>query len=152
MLRAGALTALAVGVAPITGCDIFDSAPERNPAAEQVAPLIKDALDLAARYTATVAGYPELADRLDPVAEAHRAHAGELARATGAALPSPTPSGAVSPPPPTGDVKAALAELRAAEQQARTAAVRACLDAPAERAALLGSIAAARTTHLEVLR
>lgn len=153
-LRGAALTAVAA--APLTGCDLFDRRPApKRP--DPLAPLISDALDLAARYEATVAGYPDLAERLTPVAQAHRAHAAELARVAGTAVPSAPAGGsgtAGSPAaqPSTSDVKTALAALRAAEQQGREAIGKACLDAPERRAALLGSIAAARATHLEVLR
>jgi hypothetical protein len=44
-----------------------------------------------------------------------------------------------------------IAALRAAEQKGRTDAVAACLTAPSYRAALLGSIAACRASHLVVL-
>jgi hypothetical protein len=50
------------------------------------------------------------------------------------------------------DAKTALAQLRTAEREGRDAAARACVEAPKKRAALLGSIAAARATHAEVLR
>jgi hypothetical protein len=42
--------------------------------------------------------------------------------------------------------------LRIAEKTARDEATAACLAAPADRTALLGSIVAARATHQEVLR
>lgn len=152
VLRAGALVALVGGVASMTGCDIFDSEPAGNPAAEQVAPLIDEARDLAHRYEAAISGFPELTDRLSPLAKAHRAHVEELIRATGSASAAPVASGTSVAPTPAGDANATLAELRAAEQKAVATAVRICLAAPAERAALLGSIAAARATHAEVLR
>jgi hypothetical protein len=154
VLQAAGLTA--VVVTPLAGCDLFDKKPApKTP--DPLAPLISDALGLADRYDAAAAGYPDLAARLTPVAQAHRAHAAELARVTGTALPSaPAPSGSAtggSPgQSPTGDANSALAALRAAEQQGREAVAKACIDAPKSRAALLGSIAAARATHLEVLR
>jgi hypothetical protein len=96
-----------------------------------------------------------LADRLRPVAEAHRAHAAELARVIGTPLPSAT----ATPPAATGDPGAAtatatatLGQLRQAEQQGREAAAKACGAAPANRSALVGSITAARASHVEVLR
>jgi hypothetical protein len=45
-----------------------------------------------------------------------------------------------------------LAQLRGAEQQARQTAADVCVSAPADRAALVGSIAAARASHAEVLK
>ncbi|MEH0828434.1 hypothetical protein V6U84_50750, partial [Micromonospora sp. CPCC 205714] len=59
---------------------------------------------------------------------------------------TPAAAGSASAP------DAVLTELRRAEQEGRTNAARACAGAPAERAALLGSIAAARATHVEALK
>jgi hypothetical protein len=151
VLRAAGLTAVAA--APLTGCDLFDKKPApKTP--DPLTPLISDALGLAARYDAAIASYPDLAARLTPLAQAHRAHAAELARVTGAAVPSASAgaSGSATGGSPAGDAESALAALRTAEQQGREAVAKACLDAPPARAALLGSIAAARATHLEVLR
>ncbi|MCW6007729.1 hypothetical protein K1W54_24735 [Micromonospora sp. CPCC 205371] len=148
MLRA---TLLAVAAYPLAGCDLFESEPEPAASPDPLAPLLAETLDLAARHEAAIAAYPELADRLTPVLEAHRQHATDLAKLTGAAPPSAassTPAAAA----PAGDAKATLAALRAAEQQGQKTAADACLAAPAERAALLGSISAARATHLEVVR
>ncbi|MEH1013822.1 hypothetical protein V6U90_12035 [Micromonospora sp. CPCC 206060] len=150
VLRVGALVTLAGTGTALTGCDLFDGQPAPDPAPDPLAPLLSGALDLADRYAAAVAAAPELAGRLDPIAEAHRAHAAELARVIGT-TPSGRPSGSPSGPP-AGTPAQLLADLRTAEQQGRDAAVRACTEAPTERAALLGSIAAARATHLEALR
>ena len=49
------------------------------------------------------------------------------------------------------DPAAAVVALRAAEQAGQADASTACLAATAEHAALLGSIAACRATHVEVL-
>lgn len=145
VLRAGGLTALAA--TPLAGCGLFDQGPAGGP--DPLAPLATAAQELALRYEAAIAADADLADRLTPVAQAHRTHAAELARLARVNLPAPSGS---APAPPQGDVKAVLADLRAAEQAGRKAAAQACLAAPGDRAALLGSIAAARTTHLEVLR
>lgn len=150
VVRAAALVALAGAAASMTACDLFDGEPERPPAPDPLAPLITGALDLAGRHEAAIGAFPDLNDRLRPVAEAHRAHAAELARVTGTAMPSATAATPASTAP-GGDVEAALGALRTAEQQGRDAAAKACAQAPANRAALLGSIAAARATHLEVL-
>jgi hypothetical protein len=45
-----------------------------------------------------------------------------------------------------------LKQLRAQAQSAAKTAAAACLATPAERAALIGSIAACRSTHAEALR
>lgn len=136
----------------MAGCDLLEGKRDNRPPADPLAPLAAAAQDLGFRYEAAIAAHPELADRLDPVARAHRAHAAELARVAGVALPSAGAGPGATPTTPAGDAKAALADLRAGEQKSRAAATQACLSAPADRAALLGSIAAACATHLEVLR
>jgi hypothetical protein len=150
VLRAGGLLAVTAVTVPITACDLLTGKPKPPPGPDPLMPLITGALDLAARYEVVLTRYPEVASRLTPVAQAHRAHAAELARVAGVALPSssPTPASTVA----GGDLPTALAALRTAEQQGHEAAVSACVNAPAKRAALLGSIAAARATHLEVLQ
>jgi hypothetical protein len=152
VVRAAALVALVGTTGSLTGCGLFDNEPDPPPAPDPLAPLIGGALDLAARHEAAIAAFPELADRLHPVAEAHRAHAAELARVTRTTLPA-----TVAPSTPTGDpgagsAAAILKQLREAEQQGREAAAKACTEAPASRSALVGSITAARASHLEVLR
>ncbi len=152
VVRAATLVALAAATAPMTACDLFNGDPE--PAKpDPVAPLIANALDLAARHEAAIAAHPELTERLTPVIEAHRAHAEQLARVSGTALPTGTAvPGTPATAAPVDDVKATLAALRTAEQEGQKAAAAACAEAPADRAALLGSIAAARASHQEVLR
>ncbi|MEE6306699.1 hypothetical protein V1634_07660 [Plantactinospora veratri] len=151
MIRAVGLAALVGATGPLAGCGLFGGEPDPPPEPDPLAPLISGALDLAARHEAAIAAFPELADRLRPVAEAHRAHAAELSRVTGTALPTAT---ATAPPPGAGAgvMSETLRQLREAEQQGRDAAAKACLEAPANRAALVGSVTAARATHLEVLR
>ncbi|MET7749505.1 hypothetical protein [Micromonospora sp. NPDC005367] len=149
MLRAGGLLALGAAAAPLTGCDPFgreDAAP-RPP--DPLRPLLDESLALAAAYRAAAAAHADLAARLTPIAEAHQAHAAELARVLGVDLPSAgaTPSGTTGTDP-----DAAIAELQQRERVGRDAAVTACAAAPAARAALVGSIAAARATHLEALK
>ncbi|MEV5628893.1 hypothetical protein [Micromonospora tulbaghiae] len=147
MLRAGGLVALGGAAAPLTGCDLFDRDKE-PPAPDALEPLAAEALALEARYRAAATAAPALAERLTPIADAHRAHAEELRRVIGRPAPSGTPAAAGSASAPD----AVLTELRRAEQEGRTNAARACAEAPAERAALLGSIAAARATHVEALK
>ncbi|MEH0840838.1 hypothetical protein V6U81_00380 [Micromonospora sp. CPCC 205711] len=149
MLRAGALLAVGGAAVPLTGCDLFDG-DEPAPPPDPLEPLAGESGELAARHRAAVAADPGLADRLTPIADAHAAHADELRRLIG----RPAPSGSAAPGPSTtaADRDTLLADLRAAEQRGRDNAVRACATAPGERAALLGSIAAARATHLEALK
>ncbi|MEH0935099.1 hypothetical protein [Micromonospora psammae] len=148
MLRAGALVAVGGAAVPLTGCDLFDRDGPEPP--DPLEPLVRESRDLAARYRAAIAADPGLTDRLAPIAEAHTAHADELQRVIG----RPAPSGSASPGAPTAPAgrNALLAALRQAERGGRDSAAKACAEAPGERAALLGSIAAARATHLEVLR
>jgi hypothetical protein len=146
LLRVGALLALVGGTAPLTGCDPFDR--DDTPAPDPLEPLAVQARELAARHRAALAADPGLAGLLTPIAEAHEAHAAELARLTGRATPTPAPS-----PGATGTDRAStLAALREAERAGRTSAAKLCAEAPAERAALVGSIAAARATHVEALK
>ncbi|MFF3865281.1 hypothetical protein [Micromonospora sp. NPDC001898] len=152
MLRVGALLALGGTTAPLTGCDLFDG-DEPDPAPDPLEPLAAEARELAARHRAALAADPGLAKRLTPIAEAHEAHAAELAKLFGRpASASPgTPSTGASASAGSGRT-ATLAGLRQAEQNGRESAAKLCAGAPAERAALLGSIAAARATHVEALR
>ncbi|WP_198141767.1 hypothetical protein [Micromonospora sp. ATCC 39149] len=149
MLRAGALLALGGTVAPLTGCDLFDRGDERDRVPDPLEPLAAQARELAARHRAALAAHPGLAPLLTPIADAHEAHAGELAKLTGRPVPSPEPSPDATA---TGDRSAVLAALREAEQRGRESAATLCAEAPADRAALVGSIAAARATHVEALR
>ncbi|MEV0001923.1 hypothetical protein AB0H28_06490 [Micromonospora sp. NPDC050980] len=149
MLRAGALLALGGVAAPLTGCDLLDRDDEPPPP-DALEPLVAEALALEARYRAAATAAPTLATRLTPIADAHRAHAEELRRVIGRPAPSGTPT-ADPTGTPAADPDEVLTDLRRAEQQARTNAAKACAAAPAERAALLGSVAAARATHAEAL-
>ncbi|MFC4105185.1 hypothetical protein [Micromonospora zhanjiangensis] len=147
MLRAAGLAALTTGTPLVTGCDLFGGSSPAGP--DPLRPLLTEAVDLAGRYAAAATAHPDLAALLDPIARAHRSHAAELGRLAGVPVPSDVPGG--SPGAPTGDSGATLAALRSAEQRGQDSATRACLAAPAESAALLGSIAAARATHLAAL-
>jgi hypothetical protein len=140
---------------PIAGCGLFgDEEDKAQPSApDPLAPLLAEALSLADRHEAAIAAFPALAGRLSPVAEAHREHAAALAKMIKAPEPGASPPApSTAPATPESDQKSALAALRSAEQKGQKAAAEACRSAPAERAALLGSIAAARATHLEVVR
>jgi hypothetical protein len=143
----------AVAVAATTtvaGCGLFDDDPAPVTAPDPLTPVLAGALALAVSYDRAAVAQPGLAARLTPLAEAHRAHAAELARVIGATASAPasaSPSGT-----PAKDASATLQELRTAEQAAQRTAAGLCRTAPANRAALVGSIAAARATHAEALR
>ncbi|MEV1289987.1 hypothetical protein [Micromonospora sp. NPDC049679] len=151
VLRLAAGATLGVPAAALTGCGLFDRGEKPPPAPDPLAPLLASAWELAARHDAAAAAHPDLSARLTPLAEAHRAHAAELARITGTTPPTTTPSGGTRSAEP-GDAKTTLAGLRSAEREGQAAAAEACRTAPGARAALLGSIAAARATHVEVLK
>ncbi|MEU6077375.1 hypothetical protein [Micromonospora sp. NPDC047074] len=149
MLRAGALLALGGASVPLTGCGLFDRDDGPAPESDPLTPLLDESLQLAAGHRDAAAAHPALADLLTPIAEAHQAHAAELARVIG--VPPPSAS-APATAAPGGDPAATRAALRERERGARETATRACAAAPAERAALLASIVAARATHVEALK
>lgn len=146
------ITGLAAGVASLAGCRGSD-----DTGAGVVHPLestLTGTLALLNAYDATVAAQPDLSGRLAPLRAEHATHIGALNAAMGRATPSTAPSagasGSPGPAVPAG-AKAAVAALRAAEKTAQADAAKTCLSVPAQYAELLGSIAACRATHLEVL-
>jgi len=143
----GAAAGGALGATALAGCGLFDDDPEPAPP-DALQPVLDEALALAAAYDRAVLAEPGLAKRLTPLADDHRAHAAELARVIG----KPLPSGAPASGAPDGDAAGAVAALRKAEQAAQKTAAAACRTAPAARAGLTGSIAAARAAHAEALR
>ncbi|TYC24948.1 hypothetical protein FXF52_08200 [Micromonospora sp. MP36] len=142
--------ALGGAAVPLTGCDLFDRGDDGPPPPDALEPLAAESAALEGRHRAAIAAAPALADRLTAIADAHRAHAEELRRVIG--RPAPSGSPAATPTAAATEPDELLAELRQAEQQGRENAAKACAAAPAERAALLGSIAAARATHVEALK
>ncbi|MEV6595296.1 hypothetical protein AB0M36_00375 [Actinoplanes sp. NPDC051346] len=141
----GAAAGTAVGVSAVAGCGLFDEDSDPAPQPDALQPVLDQALRLASAYDRAIVAEPDLRDRLSPLADDHRAHAAELAGVIGVALPSAAPS------EPPGDAQS-VASLRKAEQAAQKTATAACRTAPADRAALTGSIAAARAAHAEALR
>jgi hypothetical protein len=142
----GLAGAAVIGAGALAGCDSFDG----NTQPDRPSPLLGFLTAtgaLADRYDATIAAVPALSSRLIPVRDAHRAHVKALA----AALPAPTPGPATPASQVPTDSTAALAALVTAEKAGRDDAVTACLAAEPRLAPLVGSIAAARATHLEVL-
>jgi hypothetical protein len=145
----------AVGV--LSGCAWFDDE-ARIPPPDPLEPLLAATRALADRYRTVLASHADLADRLGPLRDAHAAHAAALLELIGRpelASPPPdtgpaTPAGA-GPTASPGEPADPLAALREAERAAQAEAAQACLSAPPRRAALLGSITAARATHVEVL-
>ena len=144
----GATAGATLGATALAGCGIFDNGPDPTPPPDALQPVLDEALALAAAYDRAGVAQPGLVKRLTPLAADHRAHATELARVIGKALPS-APAPGASDGTQAGD---AVATLRKAEQAALRTATAAAKQAPAARAALVGSIAACRATHAEALR
>jgi hypothetical protein len=145
LLGAGA----GVGIAALSGCGLFDDDPEPPPAPDALQPLLDEALALAAAYDRAAVAQPGLAARLAPLAADHRAHADALNRLFGKTVSA---SAAAPAPSATNAADDVIASLRTAEQAAQRSAAAACKNAPSDRAALVGSIAACRATHAEALR
>jgi hypothetical protein len=144
---------LGVASAGLAGCSIGTTAPRWEQGADPVEALRSTAADLVDRYTATIRRHPDLTARLTPLLDNHRAQLDALDRQlvrTGTPAPAGSASAAAADDVP-GDVPGAFAALLAAEKAALPAITAACLSAPFYRAALLGSIAAAIATHIEVL-
>ena len=139
--------AVAAAAAPVASCGWLDDSPDPPPAPDPLAPLVAETAMLAARYASAATAQPTLAALLTPIAEAHTAHAAELAGSPGRRCRARWPWRRLS-----GSPARTLDELRQAETAARDTAVAACLSAPADRAVLVGTIAAARATHLEALK
>lgn len=140
------LLAAAVGTTAVAGCGVFDSGPDRPPSPDPLQPVLDEAVALAGAYGRVAGVQPALSRRLGPLAADHRAHAAELARVIGTAA-TPAPSASTG-----GEAVATLEGLRAAVRAAQRTADTACRQAPAARAALVGSIAACRASHIEALR
>jgi hypothetical protein len=135
---------LAAGLAT-TGCDLLAGDQPPHPLRR----LLTDARALGDLYRRTIAGHAGLAERLDPLRKDHQVHVRTLAKLIGPQA-SASPSGA-APPAVPDDEPAAMDALRKAEQDAAGHAVKLCLKTSREYAGLVGSIAACRTVHLEVL-
>ncbi|MEU2601504.1 hypothetical protein ABZ669_31005 [Streptomyces hirsutus] len=140
------------------------------PASERArARAARDSRELAERYDAVIAAHAGLAQRLGPLRENAVRHAKafeSLGTAAGSASPespeSPVPAGAgpsasapvpsaSSPVPVPAKEKDALSGLAAAEREIADRRLEALLDAPAELARLLASVAAAGAAHVFVL-
>ncbi|AGZ45455.1 hypothetical protein [Actinoplanes friuliensis] len=144
----GAAAGTALSATTLAGCGLFDDDPEPAPQPDALQPVLDEAVRLAAAYDRVALAQPGLAGRLTPLADDHRAHVAELSRVIGAAVPSGAPASSA----PSGDAADSVASLRKAEQAAQKTAAALCRTAPAARAGLVGSIAAARAAHAEALR
>jgi hypothetical protein len=148
LLRAVAATAGLAGIAATAGCDLFGGSSDGQ---EDVTPELRSLLTatiaLGDAYDGAITRVPSLASRLSGLRDAHRAHADALARA----LAQPTPERGSNSAGPT-DAAGALSALAELESKGVDTARQSCLNGPARLASLIGTIAAARSCHLEVLR
>jgi hypothetical protein len=155
VLGLAAAAALA-GAAGLTGCTWGGPAkPTPSPSPDPLAAVLTGTEALVDLYAATVAAQSTLADRLEPLLSEHRAHAAALREAMGLPSPSGSARGGAPSASPTvqvpADPGAALSAVAGAERTAHDSAVKDCLSGRPEHASLLGSIAASRACHLEVL-
>ena len=139
----------AAGVGLAAGCDLFGANEPTPPAPDPLLGFLRDTTALAARYDLALLQVPALAPLITNIRDAHREHATTLAKA----INGPTPGApATATSGPAQDRATVLAALIEAETKGHEAAVEACLGTTARLAPLVGSIAAARATHLEILR
>ncbi len=150
LLRGAAAAAGLAAVAVTSGCDLLGGGPVTPPPVTlppELVALLNSASALADAYDSAIANAPSLTATLSGPRDAHREHVTVLAEAYGG--PTPSPTAIPSLPTDPGGIIATLAQ---AETAGRDLAREACLVAPARLAPLVGSIAAARACHLEVLQ
>ena len=150
VLRALGGTAMVGAMAGgLAGCDAVRSLTGGHPPApagpDALAPFYAATVRLAERYNAVMAADNTLAQRLKFLRDNHRAHAEAMARVL--ILPSGTPSGSASASASPDTLEGLLAAEKAGAKEAFDAS----LTAPPWIAGLIGSIAACRATHVEVL-
>ncbi|MGY0070071.1 hypothetical protein ACWZEH_25430 [Streptomyces sp. QTS137] len=166
--RRRSLLAVAPAALFAAGCSAAEdpgpTAGSRPPAGERArVRAARDSRELAERYDAVIAAHAGLARRLGPLREDAVRHAKafesfETAAGTASAPPeSSVPTGAGPsasspvPAPVPAKEKDALAGLAAAEREIADRRLEALLDAPAELARLLASVAAAGAAHVFLL-
>ncbi len=136
------------GAGSVAGCDLFGGPAE--PDAElppELAELLAQTVALGDAYDEAIANAPSLAGLLTGPRDTHRTHAEALAQVLSQPTRQPTPASSGS-----ADATTVLADIIAIETEGLAAAHAACLAAPSRLASLIGSIAAARACHLEVLQ
>ncbi|MEU6659898.1 hypothetical protein [Streptomyces sp. NPDC046821] len=151
------------GAALLTGCsDGEDSSSGGARGASSVsaaqritARAARDSNGLLDRYEAALAAHPFLAARLGPLRDEVARHAkafGAAARPSAPASPSPSPSPSPSKPPAAPpSAKDTVKALAAAERDIAGRRASDLVDAPAELARLLASVAAAGAGHAYLL-
>ncbi|MET7425818.1 hypothetical protein [Dactylosporangium sp. NPDC005555] len=150
--RAVLAAAAAAALTSLTACDVPKrSAATWHSAPDVLLPLLTRTVALRDRYTEVLTAFPALQDRLGPLKDDHAAHVVALAREVGLDEHGPMPTASTSAGPVVQDQAAAVKELAGLEKTGQEDATGACLAAPSYRAALLGSIAACRAAHVEIL-
>ncbi|AOS62647.1 hypothetical protein [Actinoalloteichus hymeniacidonis] len=126
------------------------------PEPDVLEPLLESAEADAALAEAVVAAFPELADRVGPVAADRAAHADALRQEIDRAVTVPPTESSAAPQPepaePPADAESALVTLQEAVGQAAAQAAESTSSLSGHRAGLVGSISASCTTLGEVLR
>lgn len=158
VLTSGLVSGLALpwAGALLTGCSGSTSPGDAHPAEPGAAlreRATRDSADLLARYDATAAAHPALADRLRPLRAEVALHlqAFTAGAASSAAASAPASASARASAVP-GDGPTALAALAAAERHTADARAAALTQAPPELARLLASVAAAGACHAMLLQ
>ena len=136
----------------LAACDVpKGSAATWHPAPDVLLPLLTRTVALRDRYAEVLTAFPALQDRLGPFKDNHAAHVVAARPRVGLGEHGPMPAASTSAGPVVQDQAAAVKELAGLEKAGQEDAAGACLSAPSYRAALLGSIAACRAAHVEVL-
>ncbi|MGV9879285.1 hypothetical protein [Streptomyces sp. NPDC003006] len=155
--RRRSLFAGAAGVASaalLTGCsDAAGPGAEPSAVRRLRAEAAEDSRELLARYDAVLAAHPSLAGRLRPLRAEVEKHAEAFAGGRAPASASPSASGGAAAPEPSvaSDPKKAVRELAGAERELADRRGAALVDASAEQARLLASVAAAGAAHAYLL-
>ena len=146
--------------APMAGClpAVDDEPDEPDPDLLLRARVADEVRALAAQYAAVIARFPAAADELATLAAEHEEHARALLprRVARTLTPSAAPTGTSSPTPsPTPTVaptlRAARADLAAAETTAARRRTRQAGRAKPETARLLASVAGCESAHAALL-
>jgi hypothetical protein len=150
LLQGIVAAATLAGVGAAAGCDLFGQHGGTNTAdvPPQISELLTGTVALGDAYDNAIAQAPSLSSLLSGPRDAHREHA----RALAAALGKPVPASSTEGPGRAGDPTTLRAGLVDAETKGKDTARTACLAAPGRLAPLIGSIAAARACHLEILK
>jgi hypothetical protein len=108
---AGAVVGIA-GATGLSGCGLLSDprTPDRPDPLDPLDPLLAGAWALATQYDAAIAAWPDLAARLTPIRDAHRAHAAALAQLIGRPNHTPVPSAGSSTGPPSSPGPTSSAE------------------------------------------